>query len=124
VARDSHFWLELFPARQDSDMPIYAVLIDASNFLIDIDGATAKHGLFTTRVVEAANPAAAELAAVQMLRDDQDLRSITLNAKDDPPVMDIQGISEVESMPDTQSGKVWYKMEMEQEPKRWWHFWK
>jgi hypothetical protein len=101
-------------------MPTYAVLIDASNFLINMDGETAKRGFFTTRVVEASDPRAAEYAAVQLLREDQDLRSIVLNAKDDPPVMDVQEISEVEAMPEVQPGKIWYQMET----KRWWQFWK
>jgi hypothetical protein len=101
-------------------MPFYAVFIDASNFLVEIDGVMDKHGFFVTRVVEAADPNAAELQAVQSLRDDGELRALVRNSKDDPPVMDVKEIREADSLPEVQTGRAWYRME----PKRWWQFWK
>jgi len=101
-------------------MPKYAVFIDASNFQIEVDDETARHGFFATCFVEASDPKSAELAAVQSLRDDPELRSIVQNAQEDPPVMDVEEIREVEAFPDAQPGRVWYRMET----KRWWQFWK
>lgn len=57
-------------------MPMYQVLMNAENFLVDLEGTLAKHGFCTSRFVEAASADRAELAAVEMLRNDQDLRAM------------------------------------------------
>jgi hypothetical protein len=104
-------------------MPKYRVQIDAKNFLLNLDGATAKYGFITYRVVDAPDPAAAENSAVQMIRDDHELRDLVLNEKNDPPVMDVEEIVEVETVDDAsqgQPGRVWYGMN----PKKWWQFWR
>ncbi len=101
-------------------MPKYQVEIDARNFLVELDGTVGKHGFVTILYVEAVDAKAAEYAAVQMLRDDQELRSLVKNDKTDPPTMDVTEVIEVESFDgiDGQPGKVWYKMKA----KRWWQF--
>ena len=103
-------------------MPKYRVQIDAKNFLVNMDGATAKYGFITYRFVDAPDPVAAENSAVQMIRDDQELRDLVLNDKNDPPVMDVEEIAEIESADASpeQPGRVWYEMN----PRRWWQFWR
>ena len=94
-------------------MPKYRVQIDASNFLVDVDGRVAKHGFITIRWVEANSATDAEKAAVQMIREDQDLRALVKNDPGDPPVMDVLEIAEVESFDGIggQPGRIWYEMQ-------------
>lgn len=104
-------------------MPKYKVLINGANFLIEMDGRIAKYGFFTTRFVEATDADAAENTAVQMIRETQRLRDLVRNAPDDPPVMDVIGISEQESFNGIKNqvpGFAWY----EENPERWWQFWR
>lgn len=103
-------------------MPKYRVQIDAKNFLVEMEGKLGKYGFITFRFVEADDPTAAETAAVQMLRDDQELRSMVKNQAGDPPVMDVLEIAELESFDGvgTNPGRIWYEMN----PKRWWQFWR
>jgi hypothetical protein len=104
-------------------MPRYKVEINGQNFLIHMEGQIAKYGFFTTRFVEATDSTAAENTAVQMIRETQRLRELVRNAPDDPPVMDVIGITEMESVDGTGSrepGFAWY----EERPKRWWQFWR
>lgn len=103
-------------------MPKYQVEIDAKNFLVEMDGELAKYGFISFQFVEADDSGAAERAAVQMLRDDEELRGIVLNEETDPPVMDVTKIVELAPTVDlpSQPGRVWYEMN----PKRWWQIWR
>jgi hypothetical protein len=104
-------------------MPRYQVEINGQNFLIDVDGRVAKHGFFTMRFVEASDSTDAENAAVQMIRDAQRLRNIVRNPSDDPPVMDVVRVVELDSFEGIEirePGFVFYP----ESPKRWWQFWK
>ena len=103
-------------------MPKYRVQIDAKNFLINMDGVTTKYGFITWRCVDAPDPVVAENAAVQMIREDQELRRIVLNEKNDPPVMDVVEIAAIDSIDPSQPppGRIWYEMN----PKKWWQFWR
>ncbi len=104
-------------------MPKFQVELNGRNFLLDMEGKIAKYGFITMRFVEAPDANAAELTAVEMLRSTEDLRSAAQNSPDDPPVMDVTDIAEVESFDmegDQQPGFIWY----EENPKRWWQFWK
>ncbi len=104
-------------------MPLYKVMINGRNFHIDMDGRVAKHGFFTFRVVEASDPAAAEYAAVQKIRETQRLRDLVRNTPENPPVMDVTSIDEVKASPrieEREPGFVWY----DEDPKRWWQFWR
>ncbi len=104
-------------------MPKYKVEINGANFLVDMEGHPAKHGFFTIRFVEAADSAAAENSAVQLIRETQRLRDLVRNAPDDPPVMDVISVVEVKSfdgIENLEPGFAWY----EERPRRWWHFWK
>jgi hypothetical protein len=104
-------------------MPKYKVEINGQNFLIDAAGHVAKHGFYTIRFVEAIDPAAAENSAVQMIRETPGLRDLVRNTSDDPPVMDVDQIVELESfdgIEHREPGFVWYA----ESPRRWWQFWK
>jgi len=104
-------------------MPEYRVEINGQNFRLDVGGRIAKHGFFTTRFVEATDPATAEDSAVQMIRETQRLRDLVRNSSDDPPVMDVTQIAELESfegIENREPGFVWYV----ENPKHWWQFWK
>ena len=104
-------------------MAKYKIEINGANFLIDMEGRSAKHGFFTIRFVEAPDAAAAENAAVQMIRDTQRLRDLVRNAPDDPPIMDVIGITEMESfdvIENLEPGFMWF----EERPRRWWQFWR
>ena len=104
-------------------MPKYKVEINGANFLIDMEGRTAKHGFFTTRFVESTDSAAAEKSAVQMIRETQKLRDLVRNTPDDPPFMDVTSVIELASfdgIANLEPGIVWY----EERPRRWWQFWK
>jgi hypothetical protein len=102
-------------------MPKYVVQIEAENFLIEVDGVVAKRGFITFKCVEAEDAESAELTAVQMIRDDQELRPLVQNEVSDPPCMSMISIHEVESFDEVEGlGKIWYEMN----PKRWWQFWR
>lgn len=104
-------------------MPKYQVEINGRNFLVDFEGRVAKHGFFTTRCVDAADPAVAENAAVQMIRETQQLRDLVHNTSGDPPIMEVTQIVELESfdgIENREPGFVWYV----EDSRRWWQFWK
>jgi len=103
-------------------MPKYVAQIEGRNFLINVDGQIGKQGFFTFRYVEAADPAAAELMAVQKVRETEDLRGLVQNAADDPPVMELVSLTEVESFDGLEraEGLILYS----ETPRRWWQFWK
>jgi hypothetical protein len=101
-------------------MPHFRIQIDASNLLIEVEGKIAKHGFITHRFVEAGNPDDAIDQAVAMIREDDDLAALIKNADDDPPIIDVAEVAEVETSDvDVQPGRVWY----EEKPKKWWQFW-
>ncbi|HEX5446603.1 MAG TPA: hypothetical protein VFW87_22485 [Pirellulales bacterium] len=52
-----------------------------------------------------------------------DDRALVKNQPDDPPVIDVTEIAELEAADDgtlEQPGRIWYEMN----PKRWWQFWR
>lgn len=104
-------------------MPRYRVTINGRNFLIELEGRFARYGFHTSRFVEASDRAAAENAAVRMIRETQRLRDLVRNPPDDPPFMDVTSIDEIESLPPTEErepGFLWY----DENPRRWWRFWR
>src|SRR5262249_16780955 len=104
-------------------MPKYMIEINGRNFLVAMEDRIAKHGFFTLRFVEAADPEAAEEAAVRMIRETRSLRDLVQNSSEDPPVMDVTGIEEMESFEAVETlepGLIWY----EENARRRWEFWK
>ena len=100
-------------------MPRYLVQVNASNLLVDMDGRRGKYGFIALRKVEAADRLAAGQLAVQMVKDDEEIRALLLNEPADAPVFEAQKVGEGDGTP-VADGRIWYEMN----PKRWWQFWR
>ena len=66
------------------------------NFLIEMDGLPEKIGFFQTIFVESNDPESAELEAVRIIRTG-DLRELVRNEPNDPPMLYLQELDELES---------------------------
>ena len=93
-------------------MARYRVRIEGRNFLLRLDGdtPTAHSGFFVTRDVDASSFQEAETHAVDLIRDDEHIKSITLNPKTDPPMLFVDSIRELGAYeePINNSGYVFY----------------
>jgi hypothetical protein len=101
----------------------YQVEINGRNFLINVDGHVARHGFFTFRFVEASDATSAEFLAVEMIRKAPHVRSVVMNVPDDPPLMDVTQVLELnsfEGIENLEPGFIWYS----ESPRRWWQFWR
>ena len=104
-------------------MPTYRVQVHGENFITEFDGRVAARGFLTLRIVEAADPEAAEVEAIEKVRLTQQLRDVVCNTPEDPPIMQVTEMEELgpgdvgEGVP---TGLIWY----ENPPKKWWKFWK
>ena len=78
-------------------MKKYGVLVRGENFLVSVNEQAEKHGFYATVHVEAMDDQSAELKAMELLRTDQKLVSITLNSKSDSPMMYLEEIEELET---------------------------
>ncbi|WKL58623.1 hypothetical protein Q1W73_06460 [Asticcacaulis sp. ZE23SCel15] len=73
----------------------YRVMLKGENFRTKTDGKTEILGFYTTRYVEAGSEDEAEHKAVDLIRKDESLKKIVLNAKDDPPLIYLEEIDVV-----------------------------
>jgi hypothetical protein len=73
----------------------FRVFVRGEHFLINLDGERRRVGFYTTRFVEAADENAAELAAIDLLRNDPQLVKGVLNERSDPPMMYAEEITEL-----------------------------
>ncbi|MCA1592796.1 MAG: hypothetical protein LC754_09135 [Acidobacteria bacterium] len=92
-------------------MSKYRVLINGENFLLNFDRQLQKLGFYVTRVVDARNPEEAELAAVNLVREDSRLKDNVLNERDDPPMLyadEIEEIEESEGEENVDTGFSWF----------------
>lgn len=92
-------------------MSKYLVLINGGNFLLNFDGQLRKLGFYAARVVDAQNPEEAELAAVDLVREDSGLQGNVLNEPDDPPMLyaeEIKEIEESDAQKNINTGFSWY----------------
>ena len=78
-------------------MKKYQLFLNGRNFLINMEGKPQRHGFYTTRWVEAENPDDAELKAVENIKADSELKKCVLNDKDDPPMIYLEEIYELDS---------------------------
>lgn len=88
------------------------MVIEGSNFAIRLDGKVGKHGFFTTRFVEAKDSRNAETLVMNLIRDE--LKSIVLNDRSDPPMMYAEEIHEIDDFGDNivpGSGFTWFEAE-------------
>ena len=90
----------------------YRVRIEGRNFLLRLTGEapTAKSGFFVTRDVDGTSFEDAEANAIELIRDDEHIKSITLNPTSDPPMVYIDSIRELKAdeEPINNSGYVFY----------------
>lgn len=77
-------------------MPWFRTFIRGEHFLLESEGQVRALGFYTTRFVEAADPEAAEFAAVDLIRTDQKIRNSVRNHRSDPPKMFVDEIEEIE----------------------------
>ena len=69
----------------------YQISLNGENFWFEKEGKPSRLGFYTTRYVIAENESEAENKAVQMLRDDPQLKNV-LNDKSDPPMIYCESI--------------------------------
>ena len=75
----------------------YQVYINGENFLMMNEGSKKTMGFYTTRWVEALSPKEAEIKAIELIKNDQDLKAATCNEKHDQPMLYVEEITEIES---------------------------
>lgn len=79
----------------------YRVLINGQNFLVQIDDegtdGPRKLGFFTNVYVEAADEAAAEQKAIELLQEDDELVELVLNPDDDNPQVFVEEVEALRS---------------------------
>ena len=80
-------------------MKKYKVFIHGENFLIKFEGEIVPTGFYVTRLVEAKDEEEAELKAIEMVRKDKSIKNVK-NSKDDPPMLYVEELAEVESFGD------------------------
>lgn len=54
-------------------------------------------GFITTRWVEASSPEKAELSAIELIKNDKELKDAIINHKDNPPMLYAEEIIEIEN---------------------------
>lgn len=79
-------------------MTTYLVRLNGQNFLMDGDEGAIKKRFISTRIVEAENPKQAENLARDLIRNHIDSKNSVLNDVSDPPIIDLEGVSEVSAM--------------------------
>ncbi len=81
-------------------MPYFKVFIEGKNFLVKQGKESGKVKFQTARYVEAENRDQAEKAGIEKIRNDNYLRGSVANLKNDPPLLYVTAITEVDSMRD------------------------
>jgi len=95
-------------------MSKYRVLIAGDNLLLNFDGQPRKLGFYVSRIVEAQNHGEAEIAAVDLIREDSRLKGNVLNEDDDPPMLyaeEVEEIKESNALQNVATGFSWYPMD-------------
>jgi hypothetical protein len=78
-------------------MKKYQVFVRGENFLMRFGEHEQKLGFYTTVFVEAQDSQSAEMQAVDLLRNDENLLTGTLNSKSDSPMMFVEDVEEFET---------------------------
>jgi hypothetical protein len=80
-------------------MKKFRAMIRGGNFAVRTSGRPEPDilGFYTFVYVEAVNSAAAELRAIEALRNDDELKTIVCNHHDNPPVLSMEELQELES---------------------------
>jgi hypothetical protein len=102
-------------------MKKYRLLMKGRNFLINADGKQEKHGFHQNIFIDADSPRQAELSAASTIWHDEELQKAILNPEDDPPVIQLDTIWELDILDDVsqvETGRTFFI-----EKKKWWKFW-
>ncbi|UCG78321.1 MAG: hypothetical protein JSV21_00335 [Nitrospirota bacterium] len=78
-------------------MKKYKIILNGQNFIMKTAEGSEKCGFYTTKYVEAENYTEAEKAAVESVRNDDELKKGVLNERDNQPLIYIEKIEELES---------------------------
>ncbi len=78
-------------------MQKYRVLIRGRNLLTAVDGVRQRLGFYTNVFIEALSPTDAESRAIDLMRDDVDLREAAFNPLDDPVRFSAEEVIEIDS---------------------------
>ena len=92
-------------------MPLFKCQVNGRNFLIRMDGEKKKHGFYKTVYVESVDSEQAELDAVDHIRNSE-VKDLILNEREDPPMIYVTEIAEVELKGDgdpNPGGQSWYE---------------
>lgn len=77
-------------------MKAYKVLINAQNILTEADGKMCHYGLYTTRLVLATDRKTAIYKAIDLIKNEENFKTLSLNNADDPPRINVEEIEEVD----------------------------
>lgn len=102
-------------------MKKYRCLMQGRNLLLAVDGKKRKYAFSQQLLVDANNPKQAEQLAIARVTLDKTLKTITLNPKNNPPVITLDTIWELDALEDIsqiEAGRTYFLQ------KRWWCFWK
>ncbi len=78
-------------------MKFYQVFIEGSNFLLKSGNDSGlKQGFKTIRLINAENEEQAEKLAIEYIREEQFLNRSVLNKREDPPLLYVNQITEIE----------------------------
>jgi hypothetical protein len=91
-------------------MEKYRILMHGENLAAEVDGVPTRMGFYTTVFVEAFSRADAEARATDLLRSDPDLLNVMMNKEDDPLVLSLDEINEVESFDGVQLPRTAFAM--------------
>jgi len=101
----------------------YQILMNVDNIFLLLDGKLRLMGYYQTVKVEAETPEQAELRAVEIIRNDEEIKSIWIQEKQKtaPRIFaeEIYAVEELdEEIQEDQTGRTFYPI------KQWWQFWK
>ncbi|MBN1968296.1 MAG: hypothetical protein JW870_02910 [Candidatus Delongbacteria bacterium] len=93
-------YLLFFLDENSNETMKYRVFINGKNFLIkENDNSVERLGFFTNVFIEAESQYKAEHMALQILRDDKELKEIVINSQEDLPILTVEEICELEDWP-------------------------
>ncbi len=78
-------------------MPWYRARIRGENFFMQFDEEVKRLGFFTNRFIEGSNSSEVEERAIAQIRDDPKLKNGLLNGVEDPPMIFVDEIVEVDA---------------------------
>ena len=101
----------------------YQIMMNVEDMLLQIEGKPSLMGYFQTFKIEAVSPEQAQLRAVEMICNDEEMKSVWLQQNQTkPPKISVEEICLVddfdEDITGNCTGRAFYPA------KQWWQFWK